>query len=706
MTEKIMDDKITEEQKIQEKAEEIQERYELSMERIRQMQQEEFPVEELDTYFKFCTAFIMEMCGHFQWIKEGGLKKAEMAELSRKNRKLYEDILPQNYGLSYANPAWAVKKLGEDFGRMLSLLYTELRSLIGAAYEQDTEWMTIYMELFIEIRNTFEYEWQDNKKLPEKESVRQVLYWFASDYAEVVMEKRIRQQVDPSRDFAVRIIMDSDFKDLRYLYYYGEYVSENELRTARYLNSLPEEKIALMADTFSEGYRIGFQTTGKDLSIKKTVGIYYGLGFERMMRRAIQNFARMGLKPVISRPALSLLQGKGAVRQGFTGANPNKQFDYDHKDDQALILDKAYVNRRLEVLKEAYESQKEKAAGYAGPAVAEVFGETPFAPENKKEAFELSGEQQRLSVEYRSDAMEIQRRYIKEEERSYTIIAFPIPEIGENFEEIFNEIIRINTLDAELYKNIQQKLIDVLDEAEYVTVKGMHGNRTDLKVMLHELQNPEKETIFENCGADVNIPVGEVFTSPKLEGTEGILHVSKVFLNELEYKDLTVEFKDGMISGYSCANFETEEENLRFLKDNLLYHHETLPLGEFAIGTNTTAYVVAGKYGIGSKLPILIAEKMGPHFAVGDTCYSHAEEIKVYNPDGKEIISRDNTVSGLRTTDPARAYFNCHTDITIPYDELGSLKAVRKDGGSTVIIRDGRFVLPGCEELNRPFEEK
>ena len=38
----------------------------------------------------------------------------------------------------------------------------------------------------------------------------------------------------------------------------------------------------------------------------------------------------------------------------------------------------------------------------------------------------------------------------------------------------------------------------------------------------------------------------------------------------------------------------------------------------------------------------MIAEKMGPHFAVGDTCYSWAEDTPVYNPDGKEIIARDN----------------------------------------------------------------
>ena len=139
----------------------------------------------------------------------------------------------------------------------------------------------------------------------------------------------------------------------------------------------------------------------------------------------------------------------------------------------------------------------------------------------------------------------------------------------------------------------------------------------------------------------------------------------------------------------------------------MLYHHDTLPLGEFAIGTNTTAYVAAEKYKIADKLPILIAEKMGPHFAVGDTCYSHAEDVKVYNPDGKELIARENElVSEYRHADISKAYFNCHTDITIPYDELGRLFAVTKEGEELTIIENGRFLLEGCEELNQPFENQ
>ena len=103
-------------------------------------------------------------------------------------------------------------------------------------------------------------------------------------------------------------------------------------------------------------------------------------------------------------------------------------------------------------------------------------------------------------------------------------------------------------------------------------------------------------------------------------------------------------------------------------------------------------------------MPILIAEKTGPHFAVGDTCYSWEEDRPVYNPDGKEIIARDNEISEMRKDDVSLAYFGCHTDITIPYDELGSISVIQDDGDLVPIIEEGRFVLPGTEELNIPLD--
>ena len=686
----------------------LQERLELALLRIREIPGEDFQGAELlpwKEYFTTVAKFLLLIEDTRQFLEQGKQATATRKELQQRNRALYEDILPENYENSFANPAYAVKMLGEEFGVLVSFLYTEMRSLIGFTYEGRLDELVIRMELFSEVYAAFVYEQQENHKLPTYAAIREILYWFVSDYADVAAEERVREMVCPENNFAAAILRTADFTDLRYLYAYGEYVGENELKMAEFMNSLPEETVHTMADTYTEGYRIGFEVTGKDLSRKSTVDVRYQLGFERMMRRALENFEKMGLQPVIYRAASSILYNPSIYKNGFYSVSPNRQYEFDHKDDKALFLDKMYCSRKLEVMHTAFEKYKKEARGYAGPAVVETFGEKEFEPVNKPESLKMTDEQSALLVENRTQMGQLQRQYIIEEERSFTIIAFPIPEVGDCFEELFRETIQINTLDYKKYQRIQQTIIDALDQADHCEIKGCNGNHTDLKVNLWKLKNPAKETIFENCVADVNIPVGEVFTSPVLEGTNGVLHVTRVFLNGLEYKDLEITFENGKIQNYNCANFATEEENKAFIKENILFRHKTLPLGEFAIGTNTTAYVAAKKLGVESKMPILIAEKMGPHFAVGDTCYSHAEEVKVYNPDGKEIVARDNEVAALRSVNPSKAYFNCHTDITIPYDELAELTAVKKDGDRITIIQNGRFVLPGTEELNEPLQE-
>lgn len=669
---------------------EVEERYPLVMERIAEIPAEETVEQPFRDYFQQVALFIMQMHKIEQEIAAGTYYEKPLKELKEQNRKNYEDILPENYKQSYANPDYAVKTLGEDYGKLLSMLYAEIRRMTGYAAENAVYEMTIYGELFVEIYNCFE-----DPEGTSPEEIGKIIYWFFHDYSEVFVERNIVRQVNPEDDFFAGIIMQADLNDLRYLYRYGHYIGENERKMAEFLNRMPEEQIQAMADTYTEGYRIGFEVTRKDLSKKKVAEIYYPIGFERMVRAAIGNLKKLGLSVVVRR---------GDGRFGVSASSPNPQYDFDHKADAAAFLDKAYVERRLECLRTSWEAHKEQAAGYAGPAVIETFGQEPFTPESKQSNYEYDEKQQKLNVYLSNMAGQLTNQYIKGEERSFTIIAYPVPEIGAQYEEIFAKTVELNNLDYTQYQRMQQKIIDVLDQAEYVHIKGRGENRTDLTVAIRPLMDPAKETAFENCVADVNIPVGEVFTSPQLAGTNGVLHVTQVYLNQLKYVDLELQFTDGMIASYRCGNFAAEEENRKFLKENLLHHHESLPMGEFAIGTNTTAYKMGRDYKIGARLPILIAEKTGPHFAVGDTCYSWAEDTPVYNPDGKEIVARDNAVSLLRKEDPQKAYFNCHTDITIPYDELQSIVAITKDGRRLPVILDGKFVVEGTEELNIPLQ--
>lgn len=674
--------------------EKVQERFDLAMERIASIETEETVTAPFDRYFKETAGFLLMIGRLYDLVKGGRYQSQTLEELEQWNEGLYGDILPGHYGRSYANPSYAAEELGRELGPVLAYLLAEIRGEIVFAMESRLTEITILNELFIEIYNLFE------EGVPELQSVKEVIYWFNSDYTDLTVAWRTREMLDPSLSFGKDIVMNSDLKDLRYLYYYGEYVSEEERRIAEFMNGLPQTTIDAMAHTYTEGYRKGFEVMGRDLSKKKTVAVLFELGFERMVRKAVEDFRKLGLEPIIYRSVVWSVNKNPNRKRGFHGTSPNRQYDYDHRYDSALYLKKAFTDRKLAVLKTSYETWKKEAREYGGPALIETFGEEGFEPVNKPEACSLSEKQEKLTIAYANDASQVANRYVPGDETSFTIIAFPKPSIGKEFEEIFEETIKINTLDYEVYKQIQQCLIDRLDMADHVVITGKGENQTNLRVQLHKLKNPQKETNFENCVADVNIPLGEVFTSPVLEGTEGTLQVSSVYIGDFQFKNLKMEFKEGRVVSYSCDNFEDKKAGEALVKQMIMKNHETLPMGEFAIGTNTVAYAMAGKYGIIHKLPILIVEKMGPHFAVGDTCYSWSEDTALYNPDGKEIIARDNEVSALRKEDLSKAYFNCHTDITIPYRELDEIYGVTEDGEKLPVITDGRFVVPGAEKLN------
>ena len=270
-----------------------EERHALSLERIRRIAVEESVTDPFRDYFQKTAVFLLEIESVRQKVASGEWETLSLEEMREINRRLYSDILPECYGESYANPEYAVRVFGESYGQILSFLYAEQRGGIACAYEARLDYLTILQELFIEIYNCFEEE------IPEYKTLKEIVYWYASDYCDVFLADRIEEQLYPELSFAARIIMESDLTDLRYLYRFGEYITDNEIRTAKHLASLPEETLRKMADVYTEGYRIGFVNTGKDLSKKSVVNIRYCLGFERVVRLAVENFEKMGLKPVI-----------------------------------------------------------------------------------------------------------------------------------------------------------------------------------------------------------------------------------------------------------------------------------------------------------------------------------------------------------------------------------------------------------------------
>ena len=605
-------------------------------------------------------------------------------ELLEENHEIYNDLIGYNYKNSYGNPDYAVNELGNDLGHIVTYLYNRLNQLINLVFIHNIEYIEILLQLFI---NAYDYilKFKENSA----DGLLNLIKEFEYNILDFECDEKVKNIAVYKRSTYKTIVEESSSEDLRYLFKYGKYITNNEIRTAKFLSTY--DGVEKIAYTMVKGYMDSFERENKNYKIKDTVKVVYYVGQELIVKEIIKEFKKYGLEVILT---------------NVMTTDVNKQYDYDHRFDVGLYFDNKISELKEYSFKKCFEKYKNELRLYSGAAYFEVFGETPFSPESKSSSIKLNDEQSRIYQESMMKIRILQDEYIPSVENTFTIIAFPTPEIGEKFEEIFEDTMKINTLDSDKWERIQNGIIEALDKGDYIHVKGCGNNKTDIKVKLHDLKNPDKETNFENCIATVNIPVGEVFTSPMLEGTNGILHVEEVFLNGLKYINFEIKFENGYVVDYNCSNFEETEKNKKYIYENLLFPHKTLPLGEFAIGTNTLAYVIAQKYNIVPILPILIVEKMGPHFAIGDTCYSYSEDNKVYNQyDGKEIIAKDNEKSILRKTDINKAYTQCHTDITIPYDSIGHINVITNCGDIIPIIKSGRFVLEGTEELNEPFNE-
>lgn len=668
--------------------------------------------DKVSNYVQKVSAFIIEMAQLESEVSDSYFEKYDFDALLKLNHRYYQDITGEYYQHSYANPQYACEQFGLAVGQVLSSVYFESRQCVAFAFEHRTVSIYWQAKVFLELYNILdlnrmiieEFSYNHDSSMSDDEMS------ISKDLIEIIRENAIyacddKAMIDtyrkyaPSFDTYSKMIQDMDLEDERYIFRYGMYIGENEIELVRYFKGCSADKLERMADTFTEAFIRGYERNNVDITPKRSVNIGFHIGFERMVQIAVKNFKEYQLVPLV------YYDTNGSNRPRIMNTKPSQQMEYDHRFDDELFLGEDWAQLRLDALEKSFEYFKEVIVTMAGPAIVEVFGETPFAPVSKAECIKYDDVTKEIKSKFLNEFQQIFSRYLPRSLYSFTMNSYPLPAIGVDFDAIFDETIEVNTLDEELYIEVQQKIIQTLDLGRRVHITGRNGNKTDLIIALNKLIDPEHQTNFNNCTSDVNVPVGEVFTTPRLEGTCGKLHVKEVYLHGLKYIDLEIDFEDGMMRSFTCKNFDSEEDNVNFVLENLTHPHKTLPLGEFAIGTNTKAYVMAKKYQIEHLIPILIGEKMGPHFAVGDTCYVWSEDVAVYNPDGREIIARDNSKSIQRKTNLDQAYTYCHTDITIPYSELDSIRVKTYEGEWIDIINEGRFVLKGTEMLNEPLKE-
>ncbi len=503
-----------------------------------------------------------------------------------------------------------------------------------------------------------------------------------------ISEKTILNEIAESCDkdnFYNKILQISNI-NLEYLHLYGIPVTDTEKEMASFWFNRPQELIEKLARHIKNAFLHGFISQSRDRAGRKNVRLVYALGQEALAKEVVRLFAiEDNIEVIILKPS-SL---------GVSG-----QYAADHKFDAQVYSADCYPLMHKSY-KDATEQFQEKISQTCGFIRIGTFGGEIENISACSDAFIPESEQIQASRELQGANRNIEASLLKPDTLSFCSVVFPDLRVGkERFDNMFEAFCNLNTADSDPVERIQAELIDMLDSCERVILKGGNGNKTDISVSLAPINNKEKETLFLNCGGDLNIPHGEMFTTPRLTGTSGVLHVREIFLRENFYKDLYLRFEEGIVVEFGCKNFESDKENKEYVFDRLLNRCEKTPMGELSIGTNTEAYKLANDFNLFPILPILLAEKMGPHIAVGDPCFARGEDSPVYNIyGGREMIARENELTAKRKT--SDCYVNFHTDITIPFSDMALFAGVKSDGEELPIIKDGKFVAKCADSLNK-----
>lgn len=515
--------------------------------------------------------------------------------------------------------------------------------------------------------------------------------WTLDHAAQIAEREVLDLTVSREENSWERILRKANGEDLSWLQEYGLPVLPEDRELARFLFAYPAEKRRRIGEHIVEALLHGFLSQSRDRRDRRRVRLNYCLGQEALAREVLRSLEERGLEAIVQPPQCLARSGSYAMA---------------HAADRAACLSEESLSALKAAYAAAFEARREVLMDTCGMIGIGQFGAAASVPEPVPGAYVPDAARRRRLMELENTKRELEAKYLAPSDLSFCKVAFPDLLVGDSFPQVFDAFVELNTMDSEKYERIQQTLIDALDLCEHVELRGAEGNDTDLLVRLQPLKDPKHQTNFLNCGGDLNIPHGELFTTPRLTGTEGTLHIKVIYLKGVCFQDLHLTFRDGYVVDYGCGGFDDVESQRAYVKEHLLQGHDTLPMGEFAIGSNTLAYAIARDMDLVPRMPILLAEKMGPHVAVGDPCFARGEDPAVYNLyDKKEMVARENERTARRGTGE-EVYTNVHTDITLAFDELASLVGVTADGQRIEILKNGRFVLPGTECLNGPLERR
>ena len=623
-------------------------------------------------YIEAAYELLTHRIAYLDVVNEAYFKENDFLYLQQENESFYHEI-NHEYAICYANPRYTKQILDASISDVASILYYEITMLAEAVFQHNVvqiDYVCNKFNAFVNAVQVGEDVILACMKLMDNELVS--------------LEKETLRIQYTSNNFATKLQNNVDLNDIRYLFRYGIYISESEIKNAELMKDADNTFVYSLAKQMVDCYLKGFYLDNKVVTQRSVSRVIQIVGLEKVAHQ-IMNY-------------LNELDKEGIIAS-LVYRNIHPQAVSDYQKCSAFYQSKENNEVEIKAYETALAYYEKELKAHAGNVIMVSFGQNKAEIESYDSLIKANS---KLLKETTMKKKFMFEAYVPKAEISYTGMAYPVAEISDKpFKEIFDAIMKINLMDDAIWIDIHEVLIAALNKGEKVHLKGYNGNQTDLMVMLNELEDENTQSNFINCSSASNIPTGEVFTSPKLRGSHGLLHIQKVRLSKIEFSNIKLVIEDGCTKSHSCENTDDKQQNDKLMNDYIFHDRESLPMGEFALGTNTYAYSLAKELGVLYKLHTLIYEKLGPHIAIGDTCFAFSEtqeRISKYNH--KRFVATDNEISIKRLEDPKEAYFGLHYDLTVPYDEIGSIVVYNRDGSTTEIVKDGRIVLAGCEYMN------
>ena len=271
----------------------------------------------------------------------------------------------------------------------------------------------------------------------------------------------------------------------------------------------PPEHVQHIAEHIVSAFLHGFLSQSRDRRDRTHVRMYYCVGQEALVQAVLRVLDARGLRPILLRPHCLSRGGTYAMK---------------HSADRAACLSEKSLAALLDALAAAYDRYAAVLSDTCGMIGIDQFGARGGVAQMPPEQYQPSAARRARLASYEDFNRRQDTRYLAPSDISFCKIAFPNALFGASLPPLFDAFYALNTTESDCYERLQQMIIDVLDTCCCVRVSGAAGNQTELSIRTRLPEHPEVQTAYLNCGGDLNVPHGELFTTPLLTGSDSPLY--------------------------------------------------------------------------------------------------------------------------------------------------------------------------------------